>query len=543
MKKETIAILCILALATGLRLWKLGIVPDGITHDELGYVYNAFSISQTGRNVFGEFLPFITWVNIGGFPFLPVPIYLSAPFFWIFGLSTTIGRLPSALMGIADVFLLYLLVQKLFKNKLLALLSALFLAISPWHLHFSRSAYDPNYSLFFYLLGAVVYLKEMEIKRLPFFSTVIFLLALFSYRGMNAIFIPVYFSLLVYAVKVIKITRKQILGSLVGVLIVIFCLFTVAGIYGKPYYAEALSSIGGKMQEDIDQQSKEAQGPLLVKRIFLNKPAYLLFSLRENYIKGYSPEYFFLYTEPSKIYSIWSRGRVYSLDLLFIIFGFVFLYKLNKQGFYLTLGMVLFGGLPGMIGGMPYSARNFFVSAFLPILTAGGVLFFYKLAFLKKWRSIVFFVLLIAYSYLFAGYLFDYYERYAFYARESWVGSLKDVSRDIIENKGSYKKIVVGTSSFGDFMQYAFYAKVDPSRVQKAWKSRYVKETEDFSLDNVTFSSGCLIDSKEGLLLLQKYKPMLFFVHDSCRNEYKMEVKKSIKDYFGNKIWNVYDIK
>lgn len=79
--KPKIILIIIVTTASFLRFWQLGFVPVGVTHDELGYIYNSYSISQTGKNVFGEFLPFLTWLNIGGFPFLPVPIYISVPFF------------------------------------------------------------------------------------------------------------------------------------------------------------------------------------------------------------------------------------------------------------------------------------------------------------------------------------------------------------------------------------------------------------------------------------------------------------------------------
>lgn len=39
----------IILVAIILRFWQLGIVPAGVTHDELGYMYNSYSIAKTGQ--------------------------------------------------------------------------------------------------------------------------------------------------------------------------------------------------------------------------------------------------------------------------------------------------------------------------------------------------------------------------------------------------------------------------------------------------------------------------------------------------------------
>ncbi len=528
MKKEYLLLAVIIIFAAFLRLWQLGVVPVGVTHDELGYIYNSYSISQTGKNVFGEFLPFLTWMNKGGWPFLPVPIYFSVPFFWLFGLSATTGRLLPALLGIFDVLLIYILIKQIFNKTPFALLSAFFLAISPWHLHFSRSAYDPNYALFFYLLSIVVFIYEVRNKRLPIFSFIAILFAVFSYRAMNALFPSLIILLIWYGVRVLKINKIQLLTFLSGICFIVLSLIFIIALYGKAYTAEAQLWSDSKMQEDIDAQIRQAQGPLFVRRFFLNKPAYIVNKLRENYVKAYSPEFLFLYTEPSKIYSIWSRGRIYFIDIVFIILGIAYLFKVNKKAAILIVSFVLIGGLPGMIGGMPYSARNFFISAFLPILSAAGVLFLLDKATIGKIRIVVIFLTILVYAYVFGSYVFDYYGRYTLYGGEAWAKSLKDMSFEVMENRQKYNKIIIGTSSFGDIMQYAFYAKLNPLAIQNAWKQR---KKDKFSIENVTFISGCLGDQEVNI-------STLYIVHENC-NKYLVP-NSLIKDYPGNTVWKIY---
>ena len=538
--KKHFLLLLILLLAIFLRFWQLGLVPVGVTHDELGYIYNSYSISQTGKNVFGEFLPLLSWLYIGNFPFLPVPIYMSVPFFWFFGLSAFVGRLPSAILGTLDVFLLYILVKQIFNKTSLALLSALFLAISPWHLHFSRSAYDPNFALFFYLLGIVIFIYEVRSKKLQIFSVVAMLFAIFSYRGMNPIFPILVIALVWYGIAFLNMSRKQLVIFFVSVGFVVLVIASVILINGRAYTAEARIWEDPTMQENIDTQIREAQGPLFVRRLFLNKPVYVVNKLRENYIRAYSPEFLFLYTEPSKIYSIWSRGRIYFLDLVFIILGVAYLYKINKYKASFVLLLVLIGGLPGMIGGFMYSARNFFLSALFPILSAGGVLFLLRNVVVKKLRIIVIVVLVISYMYIFGSYLFDYYGKYAFYGGEAWVKSLKDISLLIADNKKKYDKIIIGQTSFGDFLQYAFYSKIDPIRVQDTWRDRKRGRNISFSIENIVFTDACLDNGKEGSPSFEKFRSVLYVVHDDCVN--RATPSAFVKDYFGNTVWKIYNI-
>lgn len=535
MSRNTILLLLVITLAAILRFWQLGVIPVGVTHDELGYIYNAYSIAKTGKNIFGEFLPIFTWINQGGWPFLPVPIYLSVPFFWIFDLSATVGRLPSAILGVFDVVLLYILVKQLFQKSNLALLSALFLAISPWHLHFSRSAYDPNFALFFYLLGIVLFIWEIKREKLPLFALVSLFLAMYSYRAMNILFLPISIVLFWYSLRVLKIQSKQLITFVIGSSVIALSLF-LSILLNKGYAGEALSVQNPKMQEEIDAQIREAQGPLFIRRIFLNKPMYIIDTLRDDYVKSFSPEFLFVSTEPNKIYSIWSRGRVYFLDLPFLLVGIAYLFLINKRGGSFMIFLALLGGLPGMFG-LPLSARNFMLSAMLPVFVAGGV-FALLHGVLPRARNSLLVIIILAYGYVLGSYLFDYYGRFALYAGEDWGKSLKDLSTTIQSEKEQYQKIMIGGSSLGDFLQYAFYTGIEPRVVQQVIREKKVStKGTSFSLGGVEFIPGCLGD-REDVPTHEGQKPALYFAHDDC---HKMATPSGvIADYQRNTVWKVY---
>jgi len=129
-------LLGILLLASLLRFVNSGNVPYGLSNDEASYIYSAYSVWTTGKGIDGTFLPISFNTDSSN---SPVPIYLTAPFVGLLGISPETGRLPFVLLGIASIFVLYFLVKELFGNETIALFAATVLSISPWHIHVTFS--------------------------------------------------------------------------------------------------------------------------------------------------------------------------------------------------------------------------------------------------------------------------------------------------------------------------------------------------------------------------------------------------------------------
>src|SRR3989338_1833480 len=148
--KRVLALLGVITfIAVFLRLFNLGKTPIALEWDEVALGYDAYSILQAGRDQFGHFLP-INFRSLDDWK-PPLYVYSSIPGIFLFGLNDFTVRLPSAVFGSLAVILVFFLVRELFRNhsekNQLALLAALFLAISPWHLQFSRAAFETNLSV------------------------------------------------------------------------------------------------------------------------------------------------------------------------------------------------------------------------------------------------------------------------------------------------------------------------------------------------------------------------------------------------------------
>jgi 4-amino-4-deoxy-L-arabinose transferase-like glycosyltransferase len=156
-----LALLAILAVASFIRLNALSQYPQRFVQDEMVLGYDAWSLWQTGRDHHGELLP-VTFRSFNDYV-PPTSIYVAVPFVGIFGLSETTTRLPFAVLGIATVYLVALLGRRWF-GPLAGICAALFLAIDPWHVMYSRLAFPPSSMPFFTALG--LYLFTLATLRL-----------------------------------------------------------------------------------------------------------------------------------------------------------------------------------------------------------------------------------------------------------------------------------------------------------------------------------------------------------------------------------------
>ena len=127
-KYQIIFLLLILGLACFFRLWQIDSIPPGLYPDEAINGNDALKTLETSQ--FKVFYP----ENNGREGLF---IWLIALSFKLFGPMAWSIRLVCALLGILTVWGLYLLTKELL-NKKVALLSSFFLAISFWHINFSR---------------------------------------------------------------------------------------------------------------------------------------------------------------------------------------------------------------------------------------------------------------------------------------------------------------------------------------------------------------------------------------------------------------------
>jgi 4-amino-4-deoxy-L-arabinose transferase-like glycosyltransferase len=177
-----VLLLAIAALALALRLAELDDLPPGFYRDECSVGANAWSVAVTGHDLFETEHPLLfraleDWKH-------PLSVYGAVASVRALGPTKFAVRLPAAVFGTLAVWLVGLLAFELSNDPRVAVAASLVLALTPWHIQFSRLAWGgPEAFTFPILLALWLYFLARRRRSTPLFalSGAAFALELYSY--------------------------------------------------------------------------------------------------------------------------------------------------------------------------------------------------------------------------------------------------------------------------------------------------------------------------------------------------------------------------
>jgi 4-amino-4-deoxy-L-arabinose transferase-like glycosyltransferase len=284
MKKVLILILLLGAI---LRLVCLGSIPMGFFRDEAAIGYNAYSIAKTGMDEFGVKFPLV-FRSFEVF-FLPLYIYLLVPIIKVLGLTVFSTRFLSAVSGVAAIYLVYLIAKEIWNEKA-GIISAFILAISPWHIFYSRGTFEGNLALTLFTLGFYYWVIFLKKKKVLYFliSTLGFALSMYSYQA-ERIVVPLFaLAAVLLGFRFLWRVKDKILPSLVIVGIILIPLFSLsfkAGGYHRAFGVSVFS------QEETPPGWIEDRGGSFL----INNTLYLRFrEITSLYLSYFSPRNLFI---------------------------------------------------------------------------------------------------------------------------------------------------------------------------------------------------------------------------------------------------------
>lgn len=485
----------IILLAAVLRLWNLGGVPLSPDWDEAALGYNAYSILHTGRDEYGKFMPVILKSFDDYKPALYA--YTIIPFIAVFDLSVVAVRLPSALFGILTVYMTYLLVKELFKRTDIALLSAFFLSISPWHIQFSRVAFESNLGLACNVLAAYFFVKGVKKPLFLSLSTLFAALSLYAYQS-EKVFVPLLFVMLiaVFYKELLKLPKKYLMSAvIVGVIVMLPMVVTIAFDHHALSRAKQ-TSIFAKQTDLLDRYEKriviDKKNGDVLGFLFDNKYLYFAKEIFGGYISHFDPNWLFITGDIERHHAP-GMGLLYLFELPLLLIGIymlIFSKEFNKQGKLVIFFWLLLAPIPASITtDVPHAVRTLNFLPTLQVFSAVGVLTL--LHFLQKRRLVlryllggIFFILAL---FNFIYYLNQYFVQQNYFYSSSWQYGYKDIISYVSRVKENYDHIYISDEVPMDqsYIFYLFYTKYDPAKYQE----RVKRGTLDYSLqlDNLTF--------------------------------------------------------
>ncbi|MFZ3301992.1 MAG: glycosyltransferase family 39 protein [Microgenomates group bacterium] len=477
-----IALFLIVILAGFLRLFKLDQIPASLNWDEVAAGYNAYTIANWGADEYGNRFP-VTFASFGDDKH-PVHIYLTAVVVKIFGLSDFNIRSTSAIIGVLTVIAIFFLARELFKSDFAGLLASLFLAVSPYHIHFSRGLWENNFALFFLVAGLSTFYVGLRNKSylLPL-SFLSFGLSFFSYHSAKVV-VPIVV-LLVCLINIKSILQnKLILISLIivtlffGILIIKDTRILGFARMGQTKFSEEqVNNAGGKFN--------------------------LVF---ENYKKHFNYQYLFVNGDQGPRASVKVVGQFYKIDFALLIIGIIALFFQKKwQALSVIFLWLLSSPIPSSVSSIePSAIRGILMIAPIVLLSAFGANSLIMLFKNNIVKAIVAITIITSLGKEVINYLNYYSKIYPIKEAIEWQYGMKEIV-EYAKSNDNFQKMYVDNIRQQPYIYFLYYQKVALPELLKTVKydqSNSKSFNTVLSFDRYQFGSWNIINSypNEGIL-------------------------------------------
>jgi len=455
-----------LLLGTVLRFYQLSTFPVSLNLDEVAIGYNAYSILETGKDEFGTSFP-LAFRSHDDYK-APLYIYLTTIPIYFFGLNAFAVRFISASVGGLSVLLTYFLTQELVKkksHKYLPLLTSFLLAISPWHLQYSRPAFEVNLATFLIIVGVWAYLKGLKKPVYWFVSAVSFALSLYAYHS-TKVFVPLFALVLAWHAKKELRTNVKYLGGgiIIFALLVLPLLplsfseqgqlrFKGTNIFNTP----TLVDLNRELKIDQWRKGREYQAKLFHNEVIVGTQVFL-----RGYFSHFSYELlFFGESGPPKNYTP-NVGLLYLWELPFIVLGLYALFRSKYKYRFLILGWILLSPIAsGLTWDYPSITRITIMLPTWQILTAIGLYKTYDYL-ATRWRIFFTLVMVPIIGFFFLLYLHNYYRIAPLLYAEAWQSGYPEAVEYAQKHKDEVNKVIVSTALRQPQNFFAFYSHYEP---------------------------------------------------------------------------------
>lgn len=463
----------ILLIGLALRIHKVTEVPPSLNWDEVSIGYNAYSILKTGRDEWGQFLP-LHFRSYGEYK-LPAQIYASIPAIAIFGLNDFGVRITPVFYGTLTILLLFFLTRKLFKNlpaqagDYIALLSALLLAISPWHIQLTRASFESSFSVFWVVMGVWFLIKGFEKPKWSIISVIPFAISVYTYNSAR-VFTPIFLAviLIVFRNQFLKHKKEAIIAAILFLATLVPLIpFITSGEVRARYRLVSITDDPGLVPR-INEKRGLSKLPAPLPRLIYNKVTFVTLYFTENYLAHFTPQFLFISGAPHKQHHVQGLGELYVIQAPFLLLGLYFLFKKKNQFRWLITSWIILAFIPVSVtnDSIPNALRTAIANPPYQILTALG---FYDFYVLLKNRKLKIALVMIAFSILLLEvirYLNIFYTIYPVKYSRDWQYGYEQAVSFVKQNYDNFDEIVFSRTYGEPHMFTLFYLNWDPAKYQ-----------------------------------------------------------------------------
>ena len=533
--KSRLILLAILLIASVLRLWKLSSNPVSLFGDELDVGYQAYSILKTGSDYYGNFMP-IHFHSLAEWR-TPLYLYSAAPTVAIFGISPLGVRLPAAIFGILGVYVIYLLAKEILSyNKIptikhtQALLAALLLSLSPWHIQYSRAGFEVTLLLLLLLSALWLFFKSLTNAKYLWLSVACFALTPWVYSTAK-LFTPM---LLIYLFiawrkEILSFSKKYLAFAFLALLIIgaPIAISTVRGGGSQRFgYISVFtdptteSEVGAARQVDARERGETGTGltPKLFDRIIHNKYTFWGSRIVNNYFQSFSTEFLFIKGDLNLRHSV-GIGEFYKIEAIALLLGitFFFISKRDLKVKALIAFWILLGAIPAAItrDGGEHATRLILILPPLIFVISYGLVEAYRLLS-GKTRLMLTACYVALFVIGFISYQHRYWVHYPWESERWWHSGFGEAIQTIKSIDENYSKVIISTANEPPWIFFAGWYEYPPDKWQKQFPIGNDVELSGFGkvshIDKFYFGSvsggiyglGSIIDDKTLYLAVAK---------------------------------------
>lgn len=519
-KRINIILILIVLLGVFLRLFLLEKFPVQLNHDEITQLYDAISIAETGRDIYGNTLPFI-FQSVNDYK-PPFYTYITSLFYLFFGGGELTIRLPSAFFGILTILGVYIFTLKLFKDKKVALAASFFTSIAPFEIFYSRKGFENGAGIFLMLLGFSYIFKYFESSKIKwiYLAAGLFGVAMYTYFS-HTIILPLLLTLfiLIYIKKFKKDSKHYLKPLLFFVLIISYLIFMLITNPDTRFRSRTVfitqDPLLGKQISNTDNEFEKW------KEIFD-------FSFNR-YLKQFEPLYLFGNGLDLTNQGPLGSGPLLLIQLPFLLLGILLISKKENfnEGKKFILAWILLGMVPSGLTFEEYSPhRVVMVFTMLNIICGLGLVSFLNMVGKKRFIASLIFIFALVLNFLYFAHI--YFVNFPYEKSEHLHYPFKQLAQFAWSQYSNFDTIIIDPY-FGEYAPHgavgvhyylAYYGHYDPAEFQKDLKLtqdstsfgkfviRKVHWSEDNKLNNtliIASSWSIPIESVDKSLIMKNF--------------------------------------
>ncbi len=468
LKNNKLFLIIIFLISFFLRFYKIGEYPT-LLWDEAAIGYNAYSIIETGKDEYGQTLPII-FKSFGDYK-PGFYIYLAIPFIKILGLTTTVTRLPSVILGSFLPILIYLLIKEInSKAHKTAIISAIITAFNPYSIHFSRGAWETNILTFELVLASYLFFKYINRAKNKYllWSSVVFGLTLFTYQAGKMISL---FLIIVLFLTNLKIINKKNIKHLFLNFVLPLLIFCIPIIYGLFFSNNAnrlgVVSLFSYPRSVAETQTIISESNQLDYNIFHNHILFFKRNVLLRYFNHFSPNFLAFEGDwQNPRHSAPYIGVILYPSLIFLIIGLLFAlsrHKIDKINVFFLLWLLIAPIPAALTRDTIQAVRSMSFSIPLIYFISLGVYFI-----TDKYKNIllncfIFGVYLISFIYYGDLYLNHMIKKNP----DEWLYGYRQSINYLIQNQSKFNNIIMSDFYGQAYVFYLFYSQYPPEKYQQ----------------------------------------------------------------------------